>query len=66
VAESVVGQRSPDGESGLDWTDPLAPEFIVGLGASAGGLEALERFFQAVPVDTGMALCGDSAPVARL
>jgi len=31
------------------------PLFIVGIGASAGGLEALERFFHAVPMDTGMA-----------
>lgn len=35
--------------------DPDAPDFIVGIGASAGGLEALERFFQAVPPDSGFA-----------
>jgi two-component system CheB/CheR fusion protein len=28
--------------------------YVVGIGASAGGLEALERFFAAVPVDSGM------------
>lgn len=28
---------------------------VVGLGASAGGLEALEEFFQAMPVDSGLA-----------
>ena len=28
---------------------------IVGLGASAGGLEALEEFFKAMPPDSGMA-----------
>ncbi|MEQ1516810.1 MAG: chemotaxis protein CheB [Usitatibacteraceae bacterium] len=28
---------------------------MVGLGASAGGLEALEQFFHAVPADSGMA-----------
>ncbi|MFT5640933.1 MAG: two-component system CheB/CheR fusion protein [Cyclobacteriaceae bacterium] len=28
---------------------------IVGLGSSAGGLEALEQFFQAMPSNTGMA-----------
>ncbi len=28
---------------------------IVGIGASAGGLEALEQFFRYVPVNTGMA-----------
>ncbi len=34
----------------------LNPDFpIVGIGASAGGLEALEQFFQNVPKDNGMA-----------
>ena len=28
---------------------------VVGIGASAGGLESLERFFSHVPADTGMA-----------
>ena len=28
---------------------------IVGIGASAGGLEASEQFFRKVPPDTGMA-----------
>src|SRR5665647_207947 len=28
---------------------------IVGIGASAGGLEALEQFFQNMPADSGMA-----------
>ena len=28
---------------------------VVGIGASAGGLEALEQFFQNMPVDSGMA-----------
>jgi two-component system, chemotaxis family, CheB/CheR fusion protein len=31
------------------------PRFIVGIGASAGGLEALERFFKNMPSDSGMA-----------
>ncbi len=29
--------------------------FVVGIGASAGGLEALERFFEPLPDDSGMA-----------
>jgi two-component system CheB/CheR fusion protein len=34
----------------------VAPAFpIVGIGASAGGLEAFEAFFHACPADTGMA-----------
>ena len=28
---------------------------IVGMGASAGGLEAFEQFFRNTPVDSGMA-----------
>ena len=31
------------------------PQYVVGIGASAGGLEALERFFDNVPKNTGMA-----------
>lgn len=31
------------------------PNYIVGIGASAGGLEAIEAFFDNMPVDTGMA-----------
>ncbi len=35
---------------------PEAPDFpIVGLGASAGGLDAFERFFSHLPPDSGMA-----------
>ncbi|MEE4242782.1 MAG: chemotaxis protein CheB [Desulfopila sp.] len=30
------------------------PEAIVGVGASAGGLEAIEAFFKAMPLDSGM------------
>ena len=32
-----------------------SPKLIVGIGASAGGLEPLERFFAAMPADSGMA-----------
>src|SRR4051794_35506852 len=31
-----------------------APLYVVGIGASAGGLEALEHFFDNVPTKTGM------------
>jgi two-component system, chemotaxis family, CheB/CheR fusion protein len=31
------------------------PTYVVGIGASAGGLEALERFFECMPHETGMA-----------
>jgi len=36
-------------------SDVAQPTFIVGIGASAGGLEALEAFFEQVPIDSGMA-----------
>ncbi|MCG8551703.1 MAG: chemotaxis protein CheR, partial [Desulfobacterales bacterium] len=34
---------------------PEEQSAIVGIGASAGGLEAIESFFKAMPVDSGMA-----------
>jgi two-component system CheB/CheR fusion protein len=36
-------------------TPESTPSHVVGIGASAGGLEALERFFHSLPEDTGMA-----------
>src|SRR3954468_10247338 len=38
-------------------TSPTAPSpsYVVGIGASAGGLDPLERFFEEVPRDAGMA-----------
>lgn len=46
-------------------TTPVQPEspaarapsgfLVVGIGASAGGFEALQEFFSAVPADTGLA-----------
>lgn len=35
--------------------EPDTPLAIVGIGASAGGLEALEQFFSHMPADNGMA-----------
>lgn len=34
---------------------PSAPSIVVGIGASAGGLEALEQVFEGMPAETGMA-----------
>lgn len=34
---------------------PPSPSYIVGIGASAGGLNALEHFFDNMPTDSGMA-----------
>ena len=39
-------------------TEVLSPNksfYVVGIGASAGGLEALERFFENMPENSGMA-----------
>jgi two-component system, chemotaxis family, CheB/CheR fusion protein len=54
---SPLSQRHEDAQA----MAPVAAEpppagqlYIVGVGASAGGLEALERFFRAAPVDTGV------------
>lgn len=38
-----------------DPPSPESPSFLVGIGASAGGLEALRSFFSSMPNDTGMA-----------
>jgi two-component system CheB/CheR fusion protein len=46
AAIPIAGDTSPR---------PTSAFHIVGIGASAGGLEAFESFFRACPVDTGMA-----------
>lgn len=50
-------QRAADAErEGVDGSRPNSePLYVVGIGASAGGLEALEHFFDNVPEKTGMA-----------
>ncbi len=35
--------------------DGERPQYVVGIGASAGGLEAIEALFDRLPADTGMA-----------
>ena len=37
------------------YTPSKLPFFVVGIGASAGGLIAISRFFEAMPADSGMA-----------
>ncbi len=51
---SIDPQIQPASE-GLPSSLDRRPAYIVGIGASAGGLEALERLFEQMPVNTGMA-----------
>ena len=54
-------QRTPPDPVTVEATVPgpipsiSANTTIVGIGASAGGLEAFEQFFRALPAETGMA-----------
>jgi two-component system CheB/CheR fusion protein len=59
VTTRKVGTPTQDGDerssrAGNDTTKPLAMP-IVGIGASAGGIEALSAFFDAMPPDSGCA-----------
>lgn len=38
-----------------DAVEPILPSHYVGIGASAGGLEAIEQFFTHMPANSGMA-----------
>jgi two-component system, chemotaxis family, CheB/CheR fusion protein len=49
-ASPLRKQSAQKGDSELDHAFP-----VVAIGASAGGLEAYKEFFNALPVDTGMA-----------
>lgn len=40
---------------GHDVSTIVPPSHVVGIGASAGGLESLEKLFRNLPADTGMA-----------
>ena len=50
---SEASQEHRPGGGGLQGANRALP--IVGIGASAGGLEALQEFFDALPEDTGAA-----------
>lgn len=45
-AKETKKRSLPTGDKGA--------EYVVGIGASAGGLEALQEFFKAVPLNTGI------------
>ncbi len=44
-----------DGASLAAPVNERSPKYVVGIGASAGGLESLEQLFQNMPVSSGMA-----------
>ena len=44
-----------DNQTGITSMESTPPTYVVGIGASAGGLEALERLFGRMPANTGMA-----------
>ncbi|HLO30913.1 MAG TPA: chemotaxis protein CheB, partial [Anaerolineales bacterium] len=55
-AESPKPQRNPRKNNKVNLRSSQNHELpIVGIGASAGGLKALQAFFEALPGDTGMA-----------
>ena len=47
--------ESPPAEDAVNDPRDEAPLSIVGIGASAGGLEAFTQLLKALPFDTGMA-----------
>jgi len=55
VSGVVTAPDDRDGTSSLD-ADPSSPFPIVGLGASAGGLEAIRRLLSLLPAGIGVAL----------
>jgi two-component system CheB/CheR fusion protein len=50
-----TNESHADVPAGSEPSTAPPPFLVVGLGASAGGLESLERFFAEVPTDPGMA-----------
>lgn len=52
--EDIVPEISSE-DPGSKARDPSSPSLIVGIGASAGGLEALQKLFTNLPPKSGMA-----------
>src|SRR5437868_3854209 len=48
-------KRSPNAPQRRELTPSTLPFPVVGIGASAGGLQALKSFFECMPADSGMA-----------
>ncbi|MEZ4600517.1 MAG: PAS domain S-box protein [Syntrophotaleaceae bacterium] len=57
AAGSVSDQKKKEADSAQDGDEKQdEPCFVVGIGASAGGLDPLEKFFSALPQDIRLAL----------
>jgi two-component system CheB/CheR fusion protein len=55
ASDEVAADPSPSSQTPPSPSDLRQDFHVVGIGASAGGLESLERFFVNLPADTGMA-----------
>jgi two-component system, chemotaxis family, CheB/CheR fusion protein len=54
-AEAASGKSRKSAKAAQSKSSSRFDGYIVGIGASAGGLDALERFFHEMPVDSGAA-----------
>ncbi|MDQ6998875.1 MAG: chemotaxis protein CheB, partial [Mariprofundus sp.] len=52
---TILQQEQVSASEPIDPSLPKTPSYYVGIGASAGGLEAIEAFFKNAPEDSGMA-----------
>ena len=56
MAQTLDLTNPSSGETSPTASAPAWPRFpVVGIGASAGGLEALKKLFAAMPPDSGIA-----------
>ena len=51
----IVGATESGGASPIEMRSISDGHLIIGIGASAGGIEAFRSFFSEMPVDSGMA-----------
>ena len=56
-ASCIIGMNHTDGQEKVASTNrgPKQAPFVVGIGASAGGLQPLQEFFGSMPQDSGLA-----------
>jgi len=54
MSELTLDRVKKDASPAVEEEDPSKPTHYIGVGASAGGLEALQELFAALPPDTGV------------